>query len=221
MLLPMQMTGTWWPISVVMLVAAGVLVASSPDVADAAPMPLAPSALMTLAADADQPVEKQVGGATKTLLHSFRRSFRLMRWGVQRAFILWAGSFKRILFSVGVAIMAALADGGLISTWRSAGLRTAVNYSGMMLYVHARLLFSNRVHLAPKLLLLGSIVYGAVRRDFVPDRATIPGRLDDIVLIIIATRTFIYACPEALVSEFADRAVDLRRRVPSLPFRTR
>ena len=221
MLLLMQMTGTRWPISVAMLVVAGVLVTSNPDTADAAPAPLLPSALMTLAADADQPVEKQIGGATKTVLHGFRRSFRLMGWGVQQAFAWWAGSFKRTLFSLGVAIIAALADGGLISTWRNAGLRTAVTYSRMMLYVYARLLFSSRVHLAPKLLLLGSIVYGAVRRDFVPDRALVPGRLDDIILIVIATRTFIYTCPEALVSEFAGRAINLRRRVPSLPFRSR
>jgi len=220
MLRIMQLTATWWPIPLAtVLAAAGILLATRPATLSAAPAPMLPNTVVT--AVADQPVEKQIGGATKSVLRSFRRSFRLMAWGAQRAVAWWIGSFKRTVFALGVAIIAALADGGLIYTLRTAGVRKAFAYSRMMLYVYARLLFSSRVNLAPKLLFVGAIVYGAARRDFVPDRATIPGRLDDIALIIIATRTFIYACPEELVSEFANRALNLRWRMPTLPFRTR
>jgi hypothetical protein len=44
----------------------------------------------------------------------------------------------------------------------------------------------------------------------------IPGRIEDIVLIVVATRTFVYACPEALVNEYAERAVNLKRRVMAI-----
>jgi uncharacterized membrane protein YkvA (DUF1232 family) len=75
--------------------------------------------------------------------------------------------------------------------------------------------------LLPKLLLLGALAYGVVRRDLVPDRALVPGRLDDVLLIVIATRAFVYACPEVLVGEYAARAVSLRRRLAALQQRPR
>jgi uncharacterized membrane protein YkvA (DUF1232 family) len=85
-----------------------------------------------------------------------------------------------------------------------------------MLYVYTRLLFSAGVNLAPKLLLVGALIYGVVRSDFVPDSSLVPGRIEDIVLIVIATRVFVYACPEELVNAYAERAVNLKRRVLSL-----
>jgi uncharacterized membrane protein YkvA (DUF1232 family) len=176
-----------------------------------------PSALMTLAMADDQPVERQIGGLTKTVFREIRRSYRLLSWMFWRSVDRWGRWIKVSAFSVGVAIVAALADGGLVNAWRVEGLRTLATYACLMLYVYGRLLFSGGVQLAPKLLLLGALIYGIVRRDLMPDRTLIPGRLDDIVLIVIATRTFVYACPEALVAEFADRAVNLKRRVLSFP----
>ena len=84
-----------------------------------------------------------------------------------------------------------------------------------MLYVYGRLLFSRGVSLAPKLLLIGTLIYGAVRGDLVPD-TRMSGRIEDIILIVIATRAFIYACPEELVSRYAQRAVGFRRRIAEL-----
>jgi uncharacterized membrane protein YkvA (DUF1232 family) len=85
-----------------------------------------------------------------------------------------------------------------------------------MLYVYGRLLFSSGVTIAPKLLLAGAVAYGIFRRDLVPDRTLIPGRVDDAVLLVVATRAFVYACPEELIKEYADRAVSFKRRLLSL-----
>jgi len=215
----MQITRTGLPIWHAATLVTAVLFAADPDPSSGTPTTQMLPNMVTAAAD-DQPIERQVGGITKSVLRSFRQSLHLISKGVQRTVLWWSGSFKRAIFSVGVAIIAALADAGLINTWRTSGFRTAVAYSRMMLYVYARLLFSRRVYLAPKLLLVGALVYGAMRRDFVPDRALVPGRLDDILLIIVATRTFIYTCPEALVTEFAGRALNLRRLRP-FSFRSR
>ena len=69
-------------------------------------------------------------------------------------------------------------------------------------------------------LLLGTLIYGAVRRDLLPD-TRMSGRIEDIILIVIATRAFIYACPEELVSQYAQRAISFRRRLAELQQRSR
>lgn len=166
-----------------------------------------------MADDVDQPMEKVVSGFARSIAREIRWSFRMLRWMFWRAVDWWGRWFKRAAFSIGVAVIAALADGGLVNAWRAEGLRTLLTYSALMLYVYGRLLFSGGVALAPKLLLIGSLFYGVFRKDLVPDRAFLPGRIDDIILIVIATRAFVYSCPEALVNEYAQRAVKLKRRV--------
>lgn len=162
---------------------------------------------------ADPPIEKQIGAAARSVLREIRRSFRQLSWMFGRAMNWWGNWIKRAAFYIFVAIVAALADGSMVGAWRVQGIRVLATYVPMMLYVYGRLLVSSGVSLAPKLLLLGAIIYGAVWRDLLPDRRWIPGRLEDIALIVIATRAFVYACPEALVNQYAERAVQLRRRM--------
>ena len=166
-------------------------------------------------------LDQQIGGATRGLFRELRRAWRTVLWMFGRAFEWWGGWIKRGAFYFGVALVAAMADSGLVNAWRVEGLRALVTYVPLMLYVYGRLLFSAGVALLPKLLLLGALVYGVVRRDLLPDRSFVPGRLEDIVLIVIATRAFVYACPEALVDEYAERAVSLRRRIAALQQRPR
>ena len=51
-----------------------------------------------------------------------------------RALDWWGGWLKRGAFSIAVAIVAALADSGLVNAWRAEGLRTLATYSALMLY---------------------------------------------------------------------------------------
>jgi hypothetical protein len=161
-------------------------------------------------------IDGQVGGVAKSVIRELRRSWNTVRWMFGRAANWWGGWIKLAAFSIGVAIVASLADAGLMNAFRMGGVRALVSYVPLMLFVYLRLLLSSGVSLAPKVLLLGTLVYGAIRRDLLPDRSLIPGRLEDILLIVIATRAFIYACPEALVSQYAERAVSWRRRVAGL-----
>jgi uncharacterized membrane protein YkvA (DUF1232 family) len=200
-----------------MCVTVAMLVAVSPvtaDIGKAAPAAGQVSAVssLTLALE-DQPFERQVGGITRTVLRSIRWSFRILRWMFWRAASWWVWGLKRALFPLGVAIVAALADASLVTTWRAEGLKPLLTYSLLMLYVYARLLFSSAVNLAPKLLLAGALVYGVARRDLMPDRNVWPGRIDDVLVIVIATRAFVYACPEMAVNECAERAMQWKRRL--------
>jgi uncharacterized membrane protein YkvA (DUF1232 family) len=205
----------------ILLTALSVLLISSlPDsspamTAEVASGAVGPNALVALGAD-DQPLERQVSGIARSVFREIRWAFRTIGWMVWRAVDLWGSWLKRAAFSVGVAIIAALADGGLVSAWRGEGVRALISYSTLMLIVYTRLLFSAGVNLAPKLLLIGALIYGVVKRDFVPDQSLVPGRVEDVVLIVIATRAFVYACPEELVNAYAERAVNLKRRVLSL-----
>jgi uncharacterized membrane protein YkvA (DUF1232 family) len=169
-------------------------------------------ALFTVAFD-DQPIERQIGTLTKTVFREIRRSFRMLRWMFWRAMDWWGGWIRRATFSFTVAILALLADRSLIAAWQSQGLRALVTNAALMLYVYARLLFSGKVPIAPKLLLLGALVYGVVPSDLMPDRRFWPGQLEDLLLIVIAVRAFVYACPEESVNEYAERAVTLKRRL--------
>ena len=203
-----------------LLAAAAFLSAAAVEATDAASSGAAkmavamPAALLSV--DPDQPFERRVSDLTKSMLQGARWSYRMLRSMVWKAVDWWGRWARLAAFSLGVAIIAALADSGLVNAWRAEGLRTLMTYSVLMLYVYARLLFSAGVSLAPKLLLVAALIYGVVRRDFVWDKSYVPGRIDDIVLIIVATRAFVYACPEELVNQYAERAVSLKRRMLGL-----
>ena len=176
-------------------------------------------AAAALLAQAD-PVDRPVGGIAKDVVRGLRRSWNTVTWMFGKAAKWWGDWLRRGAFSIAVAVVAALADTGLLNAFRLEGLRALLTYVPLMLYVYGRLLFSRGVSLAPKVLLLGTLVYGAVHSDLLPDKR-ISGRIEDVILIVIATRAFIYACPEALVNEFAQRAIGWRRRVSSLQQRSR
>lgn len=178
---------------------------------------VAPPSPLWAWAESVQPIERQVSAAMRTVLHGGHSIFKMLKalfWDVVDWWTVWAIG---ALFSVTVAIMAALADKGLLDVWRAEGADIAIREAMLMLYVYARLLLSGGVGLAPKLLFLGALIYGVVQRDFVPDTSLVPGRVEDVVLIVIATRAFIYACPDAQLNEYASRAVSFRRRIASRP----
>ncbi len=187
------------------------LLSAVPTEADAA-LPGALGAVFTVGFD-DQPIERQVGGIAKTVFREVRRAFRMLRWMFWRAMDWWAGWIRRAAFSIIVAIAALLADRSLITVWRTQGLRSFFTHAALMLYVYGRLLFSAKVPIAPKLLLLGAFIYGVVPSDLVPDRRFWPGQLEDMLLITLAVRAFVYACPQESVNEYAERAVMLKQRM--------
>ncbi len=210
--------GRWFLIAAMLVAAlwftAGVRPAAAAEVGRTLPQ-------MTVAFADDESFDQQIGGATKGFVRELRRYWRTIGWIFNKAAVWWGIWLKRIAFSLVVAIVAALADSGLINVWRTEGTRALTTYVPLMLYVYGRLLFARGVSLAPKLFLLGAIVYGVVRNDFLPDRHLLRGRVEDVILIVVAARVFVYACPQPLIDSFAARAINWRQRLAGLQQRTR
>jgi hypothetical protein len=148
-------------------------------------------------------------------MREVRRTVRRISWLLNRSVSVWWKWVKRSARFCLVALVAALADGQLVAAWRREGMRVILNYVPLMLYVYARLLLTPRVRVIGKVLLIFSIVYGVRRSDLIFDGRS-GGMIDDIVLIVVATRFFLYTCPEELVSSYAQSAVGWRGRVSLL-----
>jgi hypothetical protein len=159
--------------------------------------------------------EERIGTWTREFLREVRRTGRRVNWLLNRSLSVWWKWFKRSSRFCLIALVAALADGQLVAAWRRGGMRVIIDYVPLMLYVYARLLLTPRVRLIGKVLLVLSIVYGVRRSDLILDRRSI-GLVDDFVLIVVATRFFLYTCPEELVSAYAQSAVRWRQRVSTL-----
>jgi hypothetical protein len=204
------------------LLVAGIAGLTSPPV-DALPLDtedrLAFEAAAAMLVQSDT-IDGQVGSVTKDVIRTARKSWNTVQWMFSWAAGWWGQWFRRGAFSLAVAVVASLADVGLLNAFRLEGIRALVTYVPLMLYVYGRLLFSRGVSLVPKILLVAAVIYGAVRRDLLPD-TRLSGRIEDVILIVIATRAFIYACPEELVNDYAQRAMSFRQRVAQLQQRSR
>jgi uncharacterized membrane protein YkvA (DUF1232 family) len=81
-----------------------------------------------------------------------------------------------------------------------------------LLRLYWRLLADRRVPLWPKAVLVGALVYVASPVDLLPDVLPVLGQLDDLTLIVLVGRSFLWWCPAEVVAEHM-RA--LRLRVPA------
>ncbi len=171
-----------------------------------------PRGAVSIQAFQQQPFEQEVGSVTTQTIRELRRWLRRTYGMLTRSMVTWGKWLRRSAFYVGIAVLFLLADGGLLSAWRRDGLRILRDQVPLVLYVYARLLVAPRVAFLAKVLLLLAILYGVRRRDLIPDRGLV-GRLDDIVIIAIATRAFVYTCPEKLVNSYAESAINWRRRM--------
>lgn len=164
---------------------------------------------LALAVDGDGPFEQRLAAWLKETLREGRRALRQIRWVFGVGLAWWWRLVRQLEFPMAVVAGAALADAGLINSWRREGLRVFASGAVRMLYVYVRLFCSRQMKLGPKLLLVAAVAYGAAATDLVPDRGAY-GRVEDIIVVAIATRVFIAACPARLVQAYAERAVGLR-----------
>ena len=68
-----------------------------------------------------------------------------------------------------------------------------------------RLLRDGRVSVWPKALLLLSFLYVVSPVDIIPDVIPFVGEIDDLVVLIVACRLFMYLCPPDVVREHVRR----------------
>ena len=84
------------------------------------------------------------------------------------------------------------------------GLRV-IRYLPQFARLYWRLLGDSRVSLWPKMLLALTLLYAVSPLDFIPDVVPVIGVVDDLVLLLVACRLFIYMCPRAVVQEHVRR----------------
>jgi len=78
-----------------------------------------------------------------------------------------------------------------------------------LLRLYWRLLGDRRVPLWPKAVLAGAVAYVVSPFDLVPDFTPIVGQLDDLTLLVLVGRAFLWWCPAGVVTEHM-RALRLR-----------
>jgi uncharacterized membrane protein YkvA (DUF1232 family) len=151
-------------------------------------------------ADGDPSLEQSAAGNLgRDLASGIRQLGKQFYWSLTRVAVRWQRWMRRLLPFFPILVIAALADRGLLQAWRSQGIRVLATYVPLMLYVYLRLLVTTKVRLMGKVALGAALAYALVRHDLITDRLPIAGYLDDAVIIVAATRLFLYTCPEPRV----------------------
>ncbi len=162
------------------------------------------------------PVERQLQQTVKDLYRSLRHSVKRSKYFVFNSPTWWWRRVQRMFWPLLFAVGALLLDSALLAEWKNNGLRVLTNYVPLMLYVYTRLFFSTGVSWITRAGVVAALVYGVWQHDLIADgrwRSLGRGKLDDLILIVLAVRAFAYSCPDTLVDEYAARAVALRNRV--------
>jgi len=68
-----------------------------------------------------------------------------------------------------------------------------------------RLFCDRRVSIWPKALLVFSLLYVVSPVDLIPDVIPFIGEIDDLVILIVVCKLFVYCCPRAVVQEHVHR----------------
>lgn len=164
------------------------------------------------------PIESQLSAGTTNLLRTIRKNVRQVirkfRYGVGQ-WSRWLGGL--VVFLVVGLVVPLLGREGL-RTFRNEGFLAFSRQLSLAMAVYVRLLIDGRTPVVGKALLVFAVVYGAAPRDLLPDRFGVLNYVDDIVLLILASRSFMMLCPQAIVEEHAlaaaaRREENLRKKI--------
>ncbi len=157
-----------------------------------------------------QPIENQLSAGTTNLLRTIRKRVRLvarrLRYGAA-SWSTWLGGL--VLFLV-VALIIPLLGRDNLRTFREQGFLAFARELSLALAVYVRLLIDSRTPVIGKALLAFAVVYGAAPRDLFPDRFAFVYFVDDLVLLVLASRCFMMLCPQEIVEEHALAAAHAR-----------
>ncbi|MFQ5668404.1 MAG: YkvA family protein [Candidatus Binatia bacterium] len=142
----------------------------------------------------------------KTVRRRVRRLVKTIRWSATK----WVDWVTAALGFSLVGLLAPLLDRALLTTWRERGFQAFWASMTLAAAVYVRLLADRRAPMVGKALLAFAVVYGVARHDLLPDYVVPEGFVDDLVLIILASRCFLRLCPDWLVEEHALEAARKR-----------
>lgn len=149
-------------------------------------------------------VEDRLSAGTTGMLRSLRQSVTRMGRVLSAAaarWQMWLGGAIAFTFLV---LVAPVMDRTLLETWRKDGARAFVTSALAAMAVYVRLLRDSRTPALGKALLAFAVVYGVSGLDILPDGQGVPkGILDDLLLVVLASRSFMRMCPDRLIEEHA------------------
>jgi hypothetical protein len=154
-----------------------------------------------------------VAGFVRSVSLGLRQLYRNTIRTVRLALKAWTRYARRGARWIGLALVVGILDRNLIDAWRMSGLRVLTTYVPLMLYVNLRLFFDRRVSWFGKFLLVAAVAYGIWRHDLLGDGRPVPGLIEDVVFITVATRLFLAWSGDDVVFEHATDAVDRWRRL--------
>lgn len=150
------------------------------------------------------PVEEQLSAGTTGMLRSFTQSLRRLGRVLSMAALRWQMWLGGALAFGLLVVVAPVLDRSLLETWRRDGLRAFVRSGVAAMAVYMRLLRDSRSPILGKSLLVFAVVYGVSSLDILPDAQGFPrGVLDDLVLVVLTSRSFMRMCPDWLIEEHA------------------
>lgn len=149
------------------------------------------------------PVEERLSAGTTGLLRSLRQSFRRMGRVLSTAAARWQMWLGGALAFTVLVLVAPVVDRALFETWRRDGFKVFLRSAIAATAVYARLLRDPRAPILGKSLLAFAVVYGVSGADIIPDHRFPRGIVDDLVLVVLASRSFMRMCPDYLIEEHA------------------
>lgn len=157
------------------------------------------------------PIENRLSAGATGLLRTVSKNFRQLRKVLVNAATRWKTWLGGATVFLLLAVTAPVVDRALLRIWQYEGGRAFLAAFSGAVVVYVRLLFDGRSPALGKALIAFAVVYGVAGADLMPDRfGLIWGLSDDIILMILSSRSFMKMCPDELVNEHAVRVASLR-----------
>jgi uncharacterized membrane protein YkvA (DUF1232 family) len=157
-----------------------------------------------------QPLENQLSAGTTNLLRTIRKRVRLIIRRLRYGAAIWSTWLGGLVLFLVVALIIPLLGRDNLRTFREQGFLAFARELSLALAVYVRLLIDSRTPVIGKALLAFAVVYGAAPRDLFPDRFALLYFVDDLVLLVLASRSFMMLCPQETVEEHALAAAHAR-----------
>lgn len=148
------------------------------------------------------PLENRLSAGTTTMLRSLRKSFRQLFRRFTYGAGQWSGWLGGGLLFLVIGLVVPVLGRDSLRTFQHEGFLAFMRELSLAVAVYVRLLIDNRTPIVGKALLAFSVIYGASLVDLFPDRGML-NYVDDLILIVLASRSFMLLCPEAIVEEHA------------------
>ncbi|HVM97227.1 MAG TPA: DUF1232 domain-containing protein [Candidatus Acidoferrales bacterium] len=154
--------------------------------------------VQTAAVSTSVPIDRYISRLTTRSEHSMER----FTTALQGAGLLWLWLlFSTALFLAVVAI-ASVVDLRMMNL-REFNLH---RFSGDVKHgirMFFRLILDRRTPMRARLLLAVGLLYWLVPIDLIPDSPWLPGFMDDVVIAVLASKTFVYLCPDVILARHA------------------